>query len=260
MEGVGNGGKGTTIMEEVKYMPAGNSLEEGGAAFMELSQIGFSYPGKRPAVLSGINLTFAREGITAIMGPNGCGKTTLTKLMVGILSPTSGEIRLEGRSLKEYTLAQVGRRIGYVFQNPNHQLFCSTVAEEIGFSLTHLGEEPEVVRERVDFYLDYFELSLYRDQFPLNLSYGEKQRLAIAAVLAGEPGFLILDEPTVGLDIYRKKLLERHLHKVAQLGRGMVIVSHDSGFVNRVARRVISLENGQVKGDNSWRGTGNHGT
>ncbi len=239
-------------------MPAGNIIEETRKAFLELSQIRFSWPGKRTAVLSGINLTFTGKGITAVMGPNGCGKTTLTKLMVGILSPTSGEIRLEGRSLREYTLAQIGRRIGYVFQNPDHQFFCSSVAEEIGFGLTHLGEEPEVVRERVNFYLDYFELLPYRDQFPLHLSYGEKQRLAIAAVLAGEPRFLILDEPTVGLDIYRKKLLEQHLHKVAESGRGIIIVSHDNRFVNQLARRVITLENGQVKWDSDWRGKGNH--
>lgn len=251
-------GRDTYIREEAQYIPARSSIGEAGAAFLELSQVGFSYPGKRPAVLNGINLTFAREGITAIMGPNGCGKTTLTKLMVGILSPASGEISLEGRSLQEYTLAQVGRRIGYVFQNPNHQLFCSTVEEEIGFGLIHLGEEPAVVRERVDFYLDYFELSPYRDQFPLNLSYGEKQRLAIAAVLAGEPGFLILDEPTVGLDIYREKLLEEQLHKVAELGRGVVIVSHDNKFVSQVAERIITLENGQVKWDSSWRGNNDH--
>ena len=129
--------KDTNIMKEVRSLSAGSAMEEAGAAFLQLSQIGFSYPGKKSAVLSGINLVFEKEEITAIIGPNGCGKTTLTRLMVGILTPTSGTIKLLGHSLQEYTLAQIGRRIGYVFQNPNHQLFCSTVAEEIGFGITH---------------------------------------------------------------------------------------------------------------------------
>lgn len=250
--------KDTNIMKEVQSLSAGSAMEEAGAAFLQLSQIGFSYPGKKSAVLSGINLVFEKEEITAIIGPNGCGKTTLTRLMVGILTPTSGTIKLLGHSLQEYTLAQIGRRIGYVFQNPNHQLFCSTVAEEIGFGITHRGEEPAAVKGQVDFYLDYFELSPYHDTFPLHLSYGEKQRLAMAAVLAGEPEFLILDEPTVGLDAHRKQLLVDYLYKVAGLGTGMVIVSHDTGFVSRVAQRVITLENGRVKGDSSLRGTGSH--
>lgn len=250
--------KDTNIMKEVRPLSVGSAMEEAGAAFLQLSQIDFSYPGKKSAVLSGINLVFEKEEITAIIGPNGCGKTTLTRLMVGILTPTSGTIKLLGHSLQEYTLAQIGRRIGYVFQNPNHQLFCSTVAEEIGFGITQRGEEPAAVRGQVDFYLDYFELSPYRDTFPLHLSYGEKQRLAMAAVLAGEPEFLILDEPTVGLDAHRKQLLVDYLYKVAGLGTGMVIVSHDTGFVSRVAQRVITLENGRVKEDSCSGGKGSY--
>ncbi|MEN6327525.1 MAG: ABC transporter ATP-binding protein [Syntrophomonas sp.] len=227
-------------------------------SFLELNQIGFSYPGKRPEVLKGINLTFEREEISAIVGPNGCGKTTLTKVMTGILSPTNGKVYLEDRPLQEYSLAQIGRRIGYVFQNPEQQLFCSSVAEEIGFGLTHLGWEPSAVEERVEFYLDYFELSPYRDTFPLQLSYGEKQRLAIATALAGEPEFLILDEPTVGLDVYRKRLLTDYLYKVVRLGTGIVLVSHDITFVGKVAKRIIVLEKGRVQLDCSSRGNAYH--
>ncbi|HWP98703.1 MAG TPA: ABC transporter ATP-binding protein [Syntrophomonadaceae bacterium] len=227
------------------------NMERESAAFLELRQIGFSYPRKKSAVLNGINLNFDREGITAIIGPNGCGKTTLTKIMTGILRPTNGDVYLEGRHLQEYTLAQIGRRIGYVFQNPDQQLFCSSVQEEIGFGMACLGEDPSVIAERVDFYMDYFELSSYRKAFPLHLSYGEKQRLAIASVLAGEPDFLILDEPTVGLDSYRKKLLADYLNKVAELGRGMVMVSHDTAFVSQVAERTVVLGNGWIQQDSS---------
>lgn len=226
-------------------------------AFLDLRNVTFKYPGQKRTVLAGINLTFDKAGITAIMGPNGCGKTTLTKLMVGLLVPITGEISLENRPLGTYSLAEIGRRIGYVFQNPDRQLFCTTVEEEIGFGLKNMGWKPAAVRERVEFYLEYFELAAYRRVFPLHLSQGEKQRLAMAAVLAGEPGFLILDEPTAGLDAYRKTILGKFIRKIAALGRGTVIVSHDTTFVRRIAERVITVENGQISRDN--RQIGDHG-
>lgn len=217
--------------------------------FLKLSQVTFFYPQKLKPALTGLNLSLEKDEITAIVGPNGSGKTTLTKLMIGVLQPAEGEITLEGRPIAGYSLAEIGRRIGYVFQNPDLQLFCSSVAEEVGFGLTNRGCEPATVEEKVDFYLDYFELAAYRNAFPLHLSQGEKQRLAIAAVLANEPEFLILDEPTIGLDAYRKKLLEDYLKKVARLGRGMILVSHDAPFVSRVAERVVTLENGRIQSD-----------
>lgn len=222
--------------------------------FLELNQVSFSYPRKGRTILENINLNIDQTEITAIIGPNGSGKTTLTKLMMGILRPTAGEIRLEGCPLAGYTLAQIGRRIGYVFQNSNLQLFCGTVAEEIGFALTNRGCQPDRVKEAVEFYLDYFQLADYRNTFPLHLSQGEKQRLAIASVAANEPAFLILDEPTSGLDAYRKKTLEEFLRKTAQLGRGMILVSHDIAFVNRMAKRVIRMENGRIQEDSGRKG------
>ncbi|MDD3898518.1 MAG: ABC transporter ATP-binding protein [Syntrophomonadaceae bacterium] len=222
--------------------------------FLKLSRVTFFYPEKISSAVTGINLDLEQDGITALVGPNGSGKTTITKLMIGVLQPTEGELYLKGHSIAEYSLAEIGRRIGYVFQNPDLQLFCSTVAEEVGFGLINQGCEPAAVAERVDFYLDYFELAAYRNTFPLHLSQGEKQRLAIAAVLANEPEFLILDEPTIGLDAYRKRLLEDYLNKAAQLGRGMLLVSHDESFVNRMAKRVVTMENGRIQSDSEQKG------
>lgn len=229
-------------------------------AFLELEQVSFSYPGQKEAVLNGINLSFDQDRITALIGPNGCGKTTLTKLIIGILHPTDGEISLEGRPLSQYSLAQIGRRIGYVFQNPDQQIFCSTVREEIAFGLTHSGCSPQEIKEKVDFYLDYFELTAYQNVFPLHLSHGEKQRMVIAAVLANQPGFLILDEPTVGLDAYRKRRLAEQLNKSAGLGTGMIIVSHDTSFVERLAERIISMEKGRIDWDSRQTGDAAHET
>lgn len=223
-------------------------------AFLELSQVTFSYPGKMKPTLTGINLALEKKEITAVVGPNGSGKSTLTKLMIGVLQATEGEIRLAGRPVPDYSLGEIGRRVGYVFQNPDLQLFCGTVAEEVGFGLINRGCDPEKAEERVEFYLDYFELTACRNAFPLHLSQGEKQRLAIAAVLANEPEFLILDEPTAGLDAYRKKLLEDCLKKIARLGRGMILVSHDAPFVERMAERVVTMTNGRIQRYNGRKG------
>ena len=227
-------------------------------AFLELSQVAFSFPRKKKPALTGINLALEKEEITAIIGPNGSGKTTLTKLMIGVLQATEGEILLAGCPIADYSLAEIGSRIGYVFQNPDLQLFCSNVAEEVGFGLTNRGCDQKTVQERIEFYLDYFELAACRNAFPLHLSQGEKQRLAIAAVLANEPEFLILDEPTIGLDAYRKKLLEDYLKKIARLGRGMILVSHDLPFVNRVAERVVTTANGRIHRYSGWKEKGGY--
>jgi len=227
-------------------------------AFLKLNQVSFAYPKHNKRVLTEISLDSDRDEITAVVGPNGSGKTTLTKLMIGVLQPSGGKIHLDGRPLVGYSLAEIGRRIGYVFQNPDLQLFCGTVAEEVGFGLANRGYEPAVVRERVDFYLDYFELAACRNAFPLHLSRGEKQRLAIAAVLANEPEFLILDEPTAGLDAYRKKLLEGYLKKIARSDRGLIMVSHDQTFVNKVAERVVTLKDGRIQSDSGRKGNTAH--
>lgn len=218
-------------------------------SYIELKKVTFFYPQKTKSVLSGIDLAIEKNGITAITGSNGSGKTTLTKLMLGVLRPYSGEVCLEGRTITDYTRAEIGRRIGYVFQNPELQLFCSTAAQEIGFGLNNRGYEPELVKEKVDFYLDYFDLTEYKNTFPLHLSQGEKQRLAIAAVLANDADFLILDEPTIGLDHYRKRRLEEYLERTLLMGKGVMLVSHDDSFIRRLAHRVVTMEDGQVISD-----------
>lgn len=218
-------------------------------AFFALNHVFFSYPGHDRIVLADVTLDFQQSEVAAVTGPNGSGKTTLTRLMIGVLHPSKGTICLDGFPLAGYTLGEIGRRVGYVFQNPDLQFFCGTAAEEIGFGLANQGCKAEAVEEKVKYYLDYFELSNYHDVFPLHLSHGEKRRLAIASVLATEPLFLILDEPTTGLDAYRKKSLEDILKKITGSGIGMILISHDMPFVNRVAGRIITLEKGRIKWD-----------
>lgn len=213
--------------------------------FIDLMDVDFRYPGQARPVLTGINLSIFKDGVTAVTGANGSGKTTFSKLLVGILMPTKGWIKLNGQLLTSLTLAQIGRRIGYVFQNPDKQLFCETVEEEIAFGVRNLGLPPDQVTQKVGELMAYFELTQYAQVFPLSLSAGEKRRLAIAAVFALEPELLVLDEPTTGLDPYRKKLLGDYLEKVVAARRGVVIISHDHKFIKRYAARLIRLQEGQ---------------
>ncbi|KAF1083794.1 Nickel import ATP-binding protein NikO [Sporotomaculum syntrophicum] len=215
--------------------------------FMKMVQVGFSYPGQKKPLLNDINFSIHKEGITALTGPNGVGKTTLSKLMVGILAPSTGHITLKGQNMSSMALAQIGRLVGYVFQNPEKQLFCPTVSEEIGFGLQNLELPEHEVQRLVKENLAYFELEHLAQNFPLQLSEGEKRRLAIAAVLVLEPELLVLDEPTTGLDAYRKHLLGECLLKLVASKRGVFMISHDSNFIDRYASRILILENGRLK-------------
>jgi energy-coupling factor transport system ATP-binding protein len=193
-------------------------------------------------VFTGFSAQFQRGEIVAVSGKNGCGKTTLTKLLTGVLQPSEGSIRIDGSNTAEMDLFLIGRRIGYVFQNPNRQLFCDTVYNEIAYGLRNLGLSEEQIKEKAEQNLKYFDLQRYRDIYPGKLSHGEKQRLAIAAVLALGTDYLLLDEPTTGLDIRRRRELGDLLQKLRQeTNCGIVFISHEAGFISRFSDREVVM-------------------
>ncbi|MFZ5974002.1 MAG: energy-coupling factor ABC transporter ATP-binding protein [Bacillota bacterium] len=213
--------------------------------YIELQDVCYRYPGGSFSV-ENISLAFDVSRITAIVGQNGSGKTTLGKLMAGILKPQSGEILLCGADTKKMALHDFGKKIGYLFQNPERQIFAQTVEEEITFSQELLGVPPEKAKEKCDTLLKAFHLEHLRDALPLKLSRGEKQRLVIAAIFTNEPGFLLLDEPSTALDRERKEVLYEMLRDLREKGIGITVITHDDGFVERYAQRVITMEEGRV--------------
>jgi len=215
------------------------------SAFIDLEQVWFSWPSGRE-VLRGVDLTLQRNDTLALMGSNGSGKTTLGKLIMGLLQPTAGKVCLDGRPVQEYSLAERGRRVGYVFQNPERQFFAASVADEIGFALGFRGFSPAEVEERVAELLAFFELEQYAQAFPFHLSHGEKQRLALAAVMALQPEFIILDEPSTGLDWARKNKLIKALEGIRERGVGYIIISHDHEFCRRLCRSAVTLKGGRL--------------
>ena len=209
---------------------------------ISVDNITYKYPLAAAPILSGFSARFERGEIVALMGKNGSGKTTLTKLLVGMLRPLSGSIFIDDLSISDMDLFEIGQRTGYVFQNPNRQLFCDTVYNEVAYGLRNLGLDDALASRKVDYYLDYFDLTRYRGTYPGKLSLGEKQRLALAAVLALGTDYLILDEPTTGLDEHRREDLGHMLLELRQeFNCGIVFVSHEADFIASYADRELVI-------------------
>lgn len=209
---------------------------------LEIKDITFRYGKKEPAVLEAFSAVFEQKKITAVLGPNGAGKTTLSKIIMGILAPEQGSVCLDGPDMKEWSLAERGRRIGYVMQNPARQIFSTTVQEEMEYGLVNQGLEGEELEAKCRKFLSLFDLTGYEEAFPFHLSHGEKQRLVLAAVLAMEPDYLLLDEPTSSLDQRRRAQLGSYLENIRTgLGCGIILISHDRAFVEQYAQEQIQL-------------------
>jgi len=209
---------------------------------INVENIAYKYPKSGEPVFSDFSAQFAPGEITAVTGKNGSGKTTLTKLLAGIIRPSAGRVTIDGLDTAGMNLFEIGQRIGYVFQNPNRQLFCDTVFNEVAYGLHNIGMDETAVPQTVENYLEFFGLSRYRSMFPGKLSLGEKQRLVLAAVLALGTDYLVLDEPTGGLDVRRRREFGDMLVNLRyELDRGIILVSHDAGFITRYADRELVI-------------------
>lgn len=211
---------------------------------IEVRNLSFNYTDT--PVLSNINFSIQKGEILALIGQNGSGKTTLVKHFNGLLRPLQGEILVDGENVKGKSVAEMARKVGYVFQNPEHQIFADTVTEEVEFGLKNL-EVPELERkQQVTQVLKQTDLYRYRDTHPASLSGGEKQRLAIASVLVMNPDILILDEPTTGLDLRSSISIINLVKALHDQNHTVILVTHDMKLVAEMARRIIVLRQGKI--------------
>ena len=217
---------------------------------IQLENIVFSYAGGKP-VLDGLCFTLEEGAKLGLIGQNGSGKTTLLHIIMGLLKPSSGTIRAFGKPVEtKKDFLDVRRKIGFLFQDADDQLFCPTVLEDIAFGPLNLGKSPTEARKMAMETLERLNLKGFEARVTHNLSGGEKKLVALATVLVMEPKALILDEPTTGLD---EDTNIRIITLLNQLDIGTIIVSHEYDFLARTTRDIYGMQNGQIihNGDSS---------
>jgi energy-coupling factor transport system ATP-binding protein len=218
--------------------------------FVQVINLNYTYPDGTQA-LKDINLEISDGEFIAFIGQNGSGKTTLSKCLNGLFKPTSGDVIVDGLNSKTTPIVQMVRRVGYVFQNPDHQLFNNNCWDEIAYGPRNILLPEEEVKERVIEAAQVVGLpEQYFTEHPFFLSKGLRQRVAIASILALRPKLIIVDEPTTGQDArqsfeimdFLRDLNENHGHII-------IIITHDMPIVAQYARRVIAMGQGRILAD-----------
>lgn len=218
-----------------------------GAASPVISVRHLSYSYDDVPALYDLNLEIDAGEFVAIVGENGSGKTTLVKQFNRLLTPTYGDVEIRGKNTRNCTIAELARDVGLVFQNPDHMFFADTVKDEIAFGLKNLGiGDDDAV---IDAALDEVGLLHTKTLYPRWLSRGERQRLAIACVIAMQPAIIVLDEPTTGLDGDEARLVMEILKKLQVNGHTVVVITHNRDIAQYCADRMITMEQGRVISD-----------
>ena len=221
---------------------------------IEVKNISYVYMPKSPyerLALDDVSITIPEGKITAIAGHTGSGKSTLIQHLNGLISPTSGSVLVDGVDIaaKGQAARAARRSVGMVFQYPEHQLFEETVEQDIAFGPKNYGMSPEEISERVRFAMDFVQLDYkeYSQRSPLQLSGGQMRRAAIAGVVALKPKYLVLDEPTAGLDPKgREELMQRIMKLHRQEKNTIILVSHSMDDIARFADNVVIMNRGRV--------------
>lgn len=235
---------GFSVVEGPEY--SGDSVS--GPPLIAIEDLRFSYLSGEE-VLKGVSLGIKEGEMVAVLGSNGSGKTTLVKHMNGLLRAVSGSVLIEGEPIERIGTAGMGRRVGFVFQNPDHMLFAESVFEEVAFGLRNYGFSEAEIPERVKGALDAVGLSGVEAVDPFVMTKGDRQKLAVACVLACEPKVLILDEPTTGLDATEQLRMMELLRGLNRVGHTIVMITHSMEVAARYAGRSVLMASGTVIAD-----------
>ena len=226
-------------------------------SFISLDNISFSYsdiesgqPYKN--AVDGVSLNIEKGEFVALLGHNGCGKSTVAKHLNAMLLPDKGKVYIDGDDTSdENKTYDIREKVGLVLQNPDNQLVASVVEEDVAFGPENLGIPPKEIRQRVDDALKAVDMYDYREHAPFKLSGGQKQRIAIVRALAMNPDVLLFDEPTSALDPEMVGEVLDVMKELAKAGMTMVVVTHEIGFAKEVATDVVFIDDGVIKEKNN---------
>ena len=219
---------------------------------LELMKVSYQYPGGLRAV-DHITAKIVEGEFVAILGQNGSGKSTLSKLLNGLLLPTEGSVKVCQRDTADTGVGQLASIVGYVFQNPDHQIFAETVWKEVAFGAKNVGCSVEECERRVHVALEAVGLVGAEERDPFSLTKGERQRIAVASVLAAKPKVLIFDEPTTGLDAEESMRMMTMIQKLNQAGHTIIVITHAMWIAAQYARRGILMKAGEMLADGPIR-------
>ena len=209
---------------------------------LEFKDVSFSYD--TTANVQNLNVKVEKGDFIAIIGSNGAGKSTFSKLCNGLLTPTTGDVFVLNKNTRREKVSSLAKHIGFLFQNPDRQICCNTVKEEIAFSLRNNGIPEDEIKRRVKATLEEFGFDGKTE--PFNLSRGQRQRLCLACLIALNPEILILDEPTTGLDYKECMMMMNRIKQLNENGTTVIMVCHDMEVVLDFAKTVVVMNRGQI--------------
>lgn len=216
---------------------------------LEFKNVCFSY--NETANVHDLNVKIQKGDFTAITGSNGAGKSTFSKLCNGLLQPSTGDVFVLGQNTKRNKVSSLAKHIGFLFQNPDRQICCSTVEEEIAFSLKNNGLSKEEIQRKVEATIKEFGFDAKTE--PFNMSRGQRQRLCLACLIALNPEILILDEPTTGLDYRECMEMMNRIRELNENGTTVIMVCHDMEVVLDFAKSVIVMNRGEILAQGATR-------
>lgn len=218
-------------------------------SFIKINNVSYSYLNTYKA-LDDVSLTIEKGESIAIIGQNGAGKSTLVKLINGLLKPDSGTILINDNDTKNYTIAQCAKMVGYVFQNPDQQLFEKSIEAEVSVGPKAFGYDKYKIEQIVRFSLDLTDLYDVRSENPYNFSLSKRKMISIASVLAMDTEIIILDEPTAGQDNRAICLLETMIKELKRMKKTIILITHDMEFAGNNFDRIIVMADRKVISDN----------
>ena len=216
-----------------------------GEVLIDVKDLVHVYPNGNKA-LKGVSIQVHKGEFLAVLGHNGSGKTTMVKHFNGLLSPSKGDIIVREKNTKESSIFEIGKTVGYVFQNPDHQIFSDTVFEEVSFSPKLRGCSREEIQERVTEALKAVGMEGTEEEDPFSMTKGQRQRIAVASVLSAKPEVIILDEPTTGLDYKEQRQMMELIQNLNQKGHTIIMITHTMWVVAEYAHKVAVVKDGEM--------------